>query len=94
MKDLKHIHFYENLLEQTGNDLVLQEKEAGGVAVGYTCYYIPEVLLNCGKAFSVRLRAPDTGSLVWRRHGAHLRFARHQPVLYVELYLRLYARSF
>ena len=63
MKDLKHIHFYENLLEQTGNDLVLQEKEAGGVAVGYTCYYIPEVLLNCGKAFSVRLRAPNTGSL-------------------------------
>lgn len=63
MKDLKHIHFYEQLLEQTGNDLVLQEKEAGGVAVGYTCYYVPEVLLNCGKAFSVRLRAPHTGSL-------------------------------
>ena len=63
MKDLKHIHFYEQLLEQTGNDLVLKEKEAGGVAVGYTCYYVPEVLLNCGKAFSVRLRAPNTGSL-------------------------------
>ena len=63
MKDLKHIHLYEELLEQTGNDLVLQEKEAGGVAVGYTCYYVPEALLNCGKAFSVRLRAPNTGSL-------------------------------
>ena len=63
MKDLKHIHFYEDLLEQTANELVLQEKEEGGVAVGYTCYYVPEVLLNCGKAFSVRLRAPNTGSL-------------------------------
>ena len=25
MKDLKHIHFYEDLLEQTANELVLQE---------------------------------------------------------------------
>ena len=63
MKDLKHIHYYEQLLEQTANELILKEKEAGGVAVGYTCYYVPEVLLNCGNAFSVRLRAPNTGSL-------------------------------
>ena len=63
MKDLKQIHYYETLLEQMGNDLVTQEKDAGGVAVGYTCYYVPEALLNCGKAFSVRLRAPKTGSL-------------------------------
>ena len=63
MRDLKHIHFFENLLEQTANELVLAEKAAGGVAVGYSCYYIPEALLNCGKAFSVRLRAPNTGSL-------------------------------
>ena len=26
MKDLKHIHFYEGLLEQTANELVLQEE--------------------------------------------------------------------
>lgn len=63
MRDLKHIHFYEELLEQTANELVLKEKEEGGIAAGYTCYYIPEALLNCGKAFSVRLRAPNTGSL-------------------------------
>lgn len=30
MKDLKHIHYYEQLLEQTANELVLREKEAGG----------------------------------------------------------------
>ena len=63
MKDLKHIHFFESLLEQADNELVRQEREAGGVAVGYSCYYLPEALLNCGKAFSVRLRAPNTGSL-------------------------------
>ena len=63
MKDLKHIHFYESLLEEANNEMVRQAKEEGGVAVGYTCYYIPEVLLNVGKAFSVRLRAPNTGSM-------------------------------
>ena len=63
MKDLKHIHYYEELLEQANNELVRKAKEDGGIAVGYTCYYVPEVLLNCGKAFSIRLRAPNTGSL-------------------------------
>ena len=63
MKDLRHIRFYESLLEQTNNELVRQAKAGGGIAVGYTCYYLPEVLLNCGRAFSVRLRAPNTGSL-------------------------------
>ena len=63
MKDLKHIHFYESLLEQVDNELVRQAKADGGVAVGFTCYYLPEPLLNCGRAFSVRLRAPNTGSL-------------------------------
>ena len=63
MKDLRHIRYFESLLEQTNNELVQQAKRDGGVAVGYTCYYLPEVLLNCDKAFSVRLRAPNTGSL-------------------------------
>ena len=63
MKDLKHIHYYTSLLEEANNELVRKAKEEGGVAVGYTCYYIPEVLLNVGNAFSVRLRAPNTGSL-------------------------------
>ena len=63
MKDLKHIHFYEELLEEANNSLVRSAKAEGGIAVGYTCYYVPEALLNCGRAFSVRLRAPNTGSL-------------------------------
>ena len=63
MKDLKHIRFFEEMLEQANNKLVQQAKTEGKVAVGYTCYYVPEVLLNCGNAFSVRLSAPNTGSL-------------------------------
>ena len=51
------------MLEEANNELVRKAKKEGGVAVGYTCYYIPEALLNVGNAFSVRLRAPHTGSL-------------------------------
>lgn len=31
-------------------------------ALGYTCYFVPEVLLNLGGCFSVRLRAPGTSN--------------------------------
>ena len=40
-----------------------QAHEEGGVTLGYTCFHIPEVLLNVDRCFSVRLRAPKTGSL-------------------------------
>lgn len=63
MKDLKHIHYFEQLLDQANNELVMKAKDEGKVAVGYSCYYIPEVLFNCGNAFSIRLSAPNTGSL-------------------------------
>ena len=63
MKDLKHIHYYEELLEDANNSLVRHARSEGNIAAGYTCYYVPEVLLNLDKAFSVRFRAPRTGSL-------------------------------
>ena len=63
MKDLKYLYEFENLLQDANNDLVKQAKDEGKLAMGYTCYHIPEVLLNCGDCFSVRLRAPRTGSL-------------------------------
>lgn len=63
MKDLKHLYEFENLLQEANNELVKKAKADGNIAVGYTCYHIPEVLLNCANAFSVRLRAPRTGSL-------------------------------
>ncbi len=63
MKDLKNLYEFEKLLQDANNDLVQKAKADGGIALGYTCYHIPEVLLNCGNCFSVRLRAPRTGSM-------------------------------
>ena len=63
LKDLKHLIFFENLLDNPDNDLVKQAKADGRLAIGYTCYHIPEPILNVGNCFSVRLRAPRTGSL-------------------------------
>ena len=63
MKDLKHLIFFEKLLENADNELVRQAQDEGGIALGYTCYHMPEVLLNLGNCFSVRLRAPNTGSI-------------------------------
>ena len=62
MKDLKHLIYFENLLDDVNNELVHQAKEAGQLAIGYTCYHMPEVVLNVDNCFSVRLRAPKTGS--------------------------------
>ncbi|NLH00523.1 MAG: 2-hydroxyacyl-CoA dehydratase [Clostridiales bacterium] len=63
MKDLKHLYYFEKLLEEANNELVRQAKNEGGIALGYTCFHMPEVLLNIGKCFSVRLRAPQMGSM-------------------------------
>lgn len=63
MKDLKHLIEFENLLQEANNDLVQQAKAEGKLAIGYTCYHIPEVLLNLPGCFSTRLRAPRTGSM-------------------------------
>lgn len=63
MKDLKHLFYFESLLENADNELVKQAQTDGGLAIGYTCYHVPEPLLNVGKCFSVRLRAPKTGSI-------------------------------
>lgn len=63
MKDLKHLIKFENLLQEANNELVQQAKADGKIALGYTCYHIPEVLLNLPGCFSTRLRAPRTGSL-------------------------------
>lgn len=63
MKDLQHLYYFESLLTEANNELVRQAQEEGGLALGYTCYHMPEVLLNLGKCFSVRLRAPRTGSM-------------------------------
>ena len=58
MKDLKHLIFFENLLQDANNELVQKACDEGKHALGYNCYYVPEVLLNLDGCFSTRLRAP------------------------------------
>ena len=63
MKDLKHLIYFEKLLENADNELIEKKKAEGGICLGYTCFHIPEVILNVDKCFSTRLRAPNTGSI-------------------------------
>lgn len=58
MRDLKNVIFFDDLLQESYNALVRQAKEEGKYALGYTCYFMPEVLLDPPGCFSVRLRAP------------------------------------
>ena len=62
MKDLKHLIYFEDLLQEAQNELVTQAVNEGKLALGYNCYYIPEVLLNLPGCFSSRLRAPRCSS--------------------------------
>lgn len=62
MRDLKHLIFFENLLQDANNDLVKQAKDEGKRILGYTCYFMPEVLLDLPGCVGVRLRAPRSGS--------------------------------
>ncbi len=63
MKDLKHLIYFESLLEDANNELVRRAEAEGDLAIGYTCFHAPEVLLNLRNCFSVRLRAPHTNSM-------------------------------
>ena len=58
MRDLKNVIFFDDLLQESYNALGRQAKEEGKYALGYTCYFMPEVLLDLPGCFSVRLRAP------------------------------------
>ncbi|HPR78340.1 MAG TPA: 2-hydroxyacyl-CoA dehydratase family protein [Candidatus Limiplasma sp.] len=63
MKDLKYLKYFEDLLEDTGNDLVRKAEAEGDIALGYTCFHAPEVLMDLPGCFSLRLRAPHTNSM-------------------------------
>ena len=62
MKDLKHLIYFENLLQEANNELVQKAKADGKYAIGYTCYFMPEVLLDLPGCFSIRLRPPRSTS--------------------------------
>ena len=63
MRDLKHLNAFEKLLQEANNALIAQAKGEGKVCVAYTCENVPEPLLNLDGAFSIRLFAPNTGSM-------------------------------
>ncbi len=62
MEKLKELAFFEDLLNAPQNALVEKAIETGRVPFGYNCYVVPEPLLSVGKAFPVRLRAPQVTS--------------------------------
>ena len=63
MQDLKYLITFEKLLEDASNPLITEAQNEGKYAIGYTCYHMPEVLLNVDKCLSVRMRAPRVGSI-------------------------------
>ena len=63
MRDLKYLQYFEDLLQQADNALVEQARADGKVMVAYTCENVPEPLLNLDRAVSIRLSAPNTGSI-------------------------------
>ncbi|MDY3859922.1 MAG: 2-hydroxyacyl-CoA dehydratase family protein [Candidatus Limivicinus sp.] len=58
MRDLQHLLFFENMLQEANNELVQRACGEGRLALAYNCCYIPEVLLDVEGCFGVRLRAP------------------------------------
>ena len=63
MKDLKHLIWFEKLLEEANNALIGQAREEGKVCVAYICENTPEPLMNLPGTFGIRLTAPHTGSM-------------------------------
>ena len=63
MKDLKHLLYFEDLLQNANNELIEQARSEGRICAAFTCENLPEPLMNLGNAFSVRLFAPNSGSL-------------------------------
>ena len=52
MKDLKHLYYFEKLLEDANNELIREAKDAGDICVGTVCENVPEPLLNLPGSFS------------------------------------------
>ena len=43
MRDLKHLYYFEKLLENSNNDLISEAQAEGRKAIGHVCYQIPDV---------------------------------------------------
>lgn len=63
MRALKYLGYFENLLREANNELIVQAKKDGKVCVAFVCENTPEPLMNLDGTFSIRLSAPNTGSM-------------------------------
>ena len=63
MKDLKHLYELELLLDDVTNKYTIAAQEKGLKCIGSVCDNVPEPLLNLDGCFSIRMRAPRTGSM-------------------------------
>lgn len=63
MKDLKHLLYFENLITVANNELIQKYRAQGNICIASVCENVPEPLLNLPGCFSVRLTAPNTGSM-------------------------------
>lgn len=63
MRDLSQLYAFEKLLDEANNELVRAGVVRGFHPIGSVCSLAPEPLLNLPGCFSVRLRAPRTGSI-------------------------------
>ncbi len=54
--------FFKDLLSEPYNKLIEKAVEEDMMPIGYTCSYIPEIILSSKKIFPVRLRAPGVVS--------------------------------
>ena len=63
MRDLKYLSYFEDLLREANNPLVVQAKNEGKICAAFVCENTPEPLMNLDNTFSIRLSAPNTGSM-------------------------------
>ncbi len=52
---------FDPYLEEPANPLVQEAIDAGDIPIGYTCSYVPSVLLSIPPLFPLRMRAPGAG---------------------------------
>ena len=64
MKDLKHLLYFENLLQEAQNELILRAQSEGSLrSLRLRKYSQAAAGRRLPGAFSTRLRAPRTGSM-------------------------------
>jgi len=61
MPEEKVMAVFDEIVDNTQNSLVREAMDVGRIPIGYTCSFVPEVLLSVGKLFPLRLRAPGIG---------------------------------